>query len=121
MIARTCSQRTPALVRILKRGDDRRSHLLSQTSVCDTVPDYPKRPVPRDEDAAKALKKRTLTNLYNVRPPMGSPAAHEALDAAVAAAYGWSADISDDEVLRELLALTHGLVRRFLRVWSCEG
>ena len=31
--------------------------------------------------------------------------AHEALDAAVAAAYGSSADISDDEVLRELLAL----------------
>ena len=32
------------------------------------VPRYPKRPVPRDEDAAKALKKRTLTNLYNARP-----------------------------------------------------
>ncbi len=43
---------------------------MSKTSVCDTVPGYPKRPVPRDEDAAKALKKRTLTNLYNVRPPM---------------------------------------------------
>ena len=28
------------------------------------VPGYPKRPVPRDEDAAKALKKRTLTNPY---------------------------------------------------------
>ena len=34
------------------------------------VPGYPKRPVPRDEDAAKALKKRTLTNLYNSRPAM---------------------------------------------------
>ena len=32
------------------------------------VPGYPKRPVPRDETAAKALKKRTLTNLYNTRP-----------------------------------------------------
>ena len=32
------------------------------------VPGYPKRAVPRDEDAAKALKKRTLTNLYNARP-----------------------------------------------------
>ena len=32
------------------------------------VPGYPKRPVPRDEDAAKALRKRTLTNLYNARP-----------------------------------------------------
>ena len=28
---------------------------------------YPERPVPRDEDAAKALRKRTLTNLYNAR------------------------------------------------------
>ena len=93
---------------------------MSKTSVCDTVPGYPKRPVPRDEDAAKALKKRTLTNLYNARPQWLADA-HEALDAAVAAAYGWSADISDDEVLRELLALTHGLVRRFLRVWSCDG
>ena len=32
------------------------------------VPGYPKRPVPRDEVAAKELKKRTLTALYNTRP-----------------------------------------------------
>ena len=75
--------------------------------VDEPVPDYPKRPVPRDEDAAKALKKRTLTNLYNARPQWLADA-HEALDAAVAAAYGWPADISDDEVLRELLALNGG-------------
>ena len=73
----------------------------------DPVPGYPKRPVPRDEAAAKALKKRTLTNLYNARPQWLADA-HEALDAAVAGAYGWSADISDDEVLRELLALNGG-------------
>ena len=30
------------------------------------------------------------------------------LDAAVAAAYGWSADISDDEALRGWLALNSG-------------
>ena len=71
------------------------------------MPGYPKRPVPRDEDAAKALKKRTLTCLYNARPQWLADA-HAALDAAVAAAYGWSADISDDEVLRELLALNSG-------------
>ena len=72
--------------------------------VDEPVPGYPKRAVPRDEDAAKALKKRTLTNLYNARPQwLGD--AHDALDAAVAAAYGWPADISDDDVLRELLAL----------------
>ena len=75
--------------------------------VDEPVPGYPKRPVPRDEDAAKALKKRTLTNLYNARPQWLADA-HEALDAAVAAAYGWPADISDDEVLRELLALNGG-------------
>ena len=36
--------------------------------VDEPAPGYPKRPVPRDEAAAKALKKRTLTNLYNARP-----------------------------------------------------
>ena len=77
--------------------------------VDEPVPGYPKRPVPRDERAAKALKGRTLTNLYNARPRWLVDA-HEALDAAVAAAYGWSADISDDEVLRELLALNDGVV-----------
>ena len=65
---------------------------------------YPTRPVPRNEDAAKALKTRTLTNLYNVRPRWLADA-HAALDAAVAAANGWSADIADDEALRRLLAL----------------
>ena len=71
------------------------------------VPDYPNRPVPRDEDAARALKKRTLTNLYNARPQWLA-AAHAALDAALAAAYGWPAGMSDDDVLRELLVLNGG-------------
>ena len=75
--------------------------------VDEPVPGYPKWPVPRDEDAAKALKKRTLTNLYNARPQWHADA-HAALDAAVAAAYGWSAGISDEDVLRELLALNGG-------------
>ena len=75
--------------------------------VDEPVPGYPKRPVPRDEDAAKALKKRTLTNLYNTRPQWLADA-HVALDAAVAAAYGWSADITDDDALRELLKLNGG-------------
>ncbi|MXY03463.1 MAG: class I SAM-dependent DNA methyltransferase [Acidimicrobiales bacterium] len=71
------------------------------------VPGYPKRPVPRDDEAANALHERTLTNLYNIRPQWLADA-HEALDAAVAAAYGWPSDISDDDVLRELLALNAG-------------
>ena len=72
--------------------------------VDEPVPGYPKRPVPRDEAAAKELKKRTLTNLYNTRPQWLADA-HANLDAAVAAAYGWPRSISDDEVLRELLEL----------------
>ena len=61
--------------------------------VDEPVPGYPQRPVPRDEDAAKALRKRTLTNLYNARPQWLSDA-HAALDAAVAVAYGWPAEIT---------------------------
>ena len=72
--------------------------------VDEPAPRYPRRSVPRDEDAAKALKKRTLTNLYNARPQWLSDA-QAALDAAVAGAYGWSADISGDDVLREMLDL----------------
>ncbi len=72
--------------------------------VDEPAPGYPKRPVPRNEDAAKALKKRTLTNLYNTRPQWLADA-HASLDAAVAAAYGWPADIADDDALCELLEL----------------
>jgi hypothetical protein len=52
----------------------------------------------------KALSKRTLTNLYNERPDW-LRAAHSRLDAAVFAAYGWPADLSDEEILARLLAL----------------
>ena len=72
--------------------------------VDEPVPGYPKRPVARDEHAVKALKKRTLTSLYNARPQWLADA-HDALDAAVAVLSGWRADISDEDALRELLAL----------------
>ena len=36
--------------------------------VDEPVPGYPKPPVARNETAAKELKARTLTNLYNARP-----------------------------------------------------
>ena len=68
------------------------------------VPGYPTRPGPRDEAAATALKTRTLTSLYNARPTWLADA-HAVLDAAVATAYGWPVDISDDDALAELLAL----------------
>jgi hypothetical protein len=60
--------------------------------------------VPVDNKAAKFLKKRTLTNLYNERPTWLTNAHHE-LDAAVASAYGWPADISEDDALGRLLEL----------------
>ena len=66
------------------------------------VPGYPKRPVARNEEAAKELKARTLTNLYNARPQWLADA-HATLDAAVAAAYGWKAGISEDDALGSML------------------
>ena len=72
--------------------------------VDEPVPGYPTRPAPRDETAAIALKTRTLTNLYNARPQWLADA-HATLDAAVATAYGWPTDISDDDALAKLLAL----------------
>ncbi len=67
------------------------------------IPGYPDRLIPKPEFAAE-LKKRTLTNLYNARPAW-LVNAHHALDEAVALAYGWPVDLSDDEVLRRLLQL----------------
>jgi hypothetical protein len=48
--------------------------------------------------------KRTLTKLYNERPTW-LDLAHRKLDEAVFAAYGWEANLSDDEILTRLLAL----------------
>ena len=76
--------------------------------VDEPVSGYPRRPVPRDKKAATVLKKRTLTNLYNARPQWLADA-HARLDASVAAAYGWPADIADDAVLADLLARNGGL------------
>lgn len=50
------------------------------------------------------LARRTLTNLYNKRPPWLANA-HRKLDEAVFAAYGWPSDLSNEEILRRLLAL----------------
>ena len=74
----------------------------------EVAPGLPDRLVPVDAAAAAVLAKRTLTALYNTR---GTPAGawldnlHAALDAAVAAAYGWPADLPTDEALAGLLAL----------------
>jgi type II restriction/modification system DNA methylase subunit YeeA len=75
----------------------------------EVVPGYPDRILPVDEDAARELKKRTLTNLYNARPAWLDHA-HAALDEAVAEAYGWGDDwraglLTDDEMLARLFRL----------------
>jgi type II restriction/modification system DNA methylase subunit YeeA len=70
----------------------------------EVAPGYPDRILPKDADAAKKLKVRTLTNLYNQRPQWLADV-HEALDRAVAAAYGWPEDISTELALEKLLAL----------------
>lgn len=65
---------------------------------------FPRRPVAKPGFEAD-LKKRTLTNLYNARPAWLT-LAHEKLDQAVAAAYGWddyTPDMADEEILRRLL------------------
>ena len=59
---------------------------------------------PRDADCAAKLKQRTLTNLCNERPTW-LDLVHRRLDAAVAAAYGWPADLTGEEILEKLLVL----------------
>ncbi|MDZ7652052.1 MAG: type IIL restriction-modification enzyme MmeI [Burkholderiaceae bacterium] len=107
-----------AIARSSKRLVDLRDRWLNPPEWTERVPEvvplglakspFPDRIVPR-LGHEKDLAKRTLTNLYNERPAWLAQA-HEALDAAVAAAYGWtdySAEMPDEEILRRLLALNH--------------
>jgi type II restriction/modification system DNA methylase subunit YeeA len=76
--------------------------------VPEVVPGFPDRILPKNAEAAAILKKRTLTALYNTRgTPEGAwlDGLHRRLDDAVAAAYGWPADIAEDEALARLLVL----------------
>jgi hypothetical protein len=49
-------------------------------------------------------QKRTLTNLYSERPTW-LDLAHKKLDAAVVAAFGWPAELAEEEILARLLKL----------------
>jgi hypothetical protein len=82
---------------------------------------YPDRILPRNdlsERDMKELVKRTLTNLYNQKATgqvQWLQAAHEQLDAAVAAAYGWpdyTPAMPDEEILKRLLALNLARAQR---------
>jgi hypothetical protein len=105
-----------AIARAAKRLIDLRDAWLNPPEWTERVPEvvplgmdrspYPDRIVAK-AGFEKELAKRTLTNLYNQRPAWLAQA-HAALDAAVAAAYGWtdwSETMPEDEILRRLLAL----------------
>ena len=100
--------RAIAITKAAKRLDELRNAWLNPPDLIDIVPEvvpgYPDRILPKNEKAAAELKKRTLTNLYNARPQWLADA-HRDLDAAVAAAYGWPADISEEDALAKLLEL----------------
>ncbi|MDE2989428.1 MAG: class I SAM-dependent DNA methyltransferase [Chloroflexota bacterium] len=91
-----------------KELDDKRRLWLNPPEwvreVPDVIPSLPNRLLPVNDEAAGQLKKRTLTNLYNQRPTwLGN--LHRTLDAAVFAAYGWPAEIEDEDILERLLTL----------------
>ena len=105
--------RAQAITVAAARLDELREAWLNPADIVVRVPEilsgYPDRILPKDEDVAKALKKRTLTDLYNARPQWLTNA-HAALNAAVAEAYGWGEDwraglLTDDEVLARLFRL----------------
>ena len=85
---------------------------LNPPSLVDSVPEViaglPPRLVPRDATAAATLRRRTLTDLYNTR---GTPEGqwldnlHTALDAAVAASYGWCSTITTADALAALFRM----------------
>ncbi|MFK0206192.1 type IIL restriction-modification enzyme MmeI [Agrobacterium sp. NPDC090283] len=104
-------QRNPRAIAIAataNRLDALRNAWLNPADLVFTEPEvvagYPDRVLPKDVLAAAALRERTLTNLYNLRPQWLIDA-HDDLDAAVALAYGWPADISEEAALAKLLEL----------------
>jgi hypothetical protein len=113
-----------AIAQAAKRLDDLRRNWLNPPEWTERVAEvtplgmaaspYPDRIVPKlgiTEADAAALQKRTLTNLYNLKQngqAQWLASAHQQLDAAVAAAYGWTnytPDMPDEEILKRLLAL----------------
>jgi hypothetical protein len=99
-----------------KRLNDLRDNWLNPAEWTERVPEviplgmasspYPDRILPK-HGHEKDLAERTLTKLYNQRPAWLT-AVHQALDQAVARAYGWTdytPAMPDDEILKRLLAL----------------
>ncbi|UFX46437.1 MULTISPECIES: class I SAM-dependent DNA methyltransferase [Bradyrhizobium] len=114
--------RATAISKAARRLEELRQAWLNPAGLVRTeaevVPGYPMRVVASDAAAEKSLRERTLTELYNQRPHWLTEA-HRALDSAVASAYGWPSDISDDDALASLLALN--LSRRAVDQLSKKG
>jgi type II restriction/modification system DNA methylase subunit YeeA len=104
----TFDQRAVRITKAVMRLNELRENWLNPAELVriesEVVPGFPDRTIPLNERASEELKKRTLTNLYNQRPTWLLQA-HESLDHAVANAYGWPSDISDDDALKRLLEL----------------
>ncbi|MBT9445392.1 MAG: class I SAM-dependent DNA methyltransferase [Hyphomonadaceae bacterium] len=100
--------RAIAIADAARELNEKREAWLNPPEWVDRVPEvvagYPDRIVPKDSEAAQKLKDRTLTKLYNERPAWLDHL-HRRLDAAVAAAYGWPADLSDEDILAKLFTL----------------
>jgi type II restriction/modification system DNA methylase subunit YeeA len=100
--------RAVAIAKAAKRLNELRNNWLNPPELIDIVPEvipgYPDRILPKNVKAASELKKRTLTNLYSQRPQWLADA-HRDLDAAVATAYGWPADVSEEVALAKLLEM----------------
>ncbi len=97
-----------AIAATAKKLNELRENWLNPPDLVERVPEvvegYPDRILPKNLEAAKILAKRTLTNLYNEMPAW-LKFVHEELDNAVADAYGWPHDLSDEEILEKLFAL----------------
>lgn len=98
----------PAIERAAVRLDQLRSAYLYPAELVVRTPEivtgFPARFLPVDSAAAETLSKRTLTALYN-EPPAWLESAHRELDDAVADAYGWPRNLTDDVILTRLLDL----------------
>ena len=104
------------IAKAAKHLNDLRENWLNPPEWTDRIPEvtplgmtsspYPDRTLAKPGHE-KDLAERTLTKLYNQRPAW-LDSAQKALDAAVAAAYGWAdytAAMPDEEILKRLLAL----------------
>jgi type II restriction/modification system DNA methylase subunit YeeA len=97
-----------AIAAAAQRLDQARTNWLYPADLTEEVDEdwarFPARRLPKNDAAAALLARRTLTALYNEKPDW-LVEAHRELDEAVAAAYGWPADITIEEAIGALLSL----------------